>query len=129
MAAHVYTYIEGEGGGGVSSIEGRYLQTSYAESGLNDKVVGHTKLGAPQKVYCVLSGKQLSYSCWTFYVLIKLPYYVLWTRYIMFVKLYYRNYSGDQGPPILFSRAAFFASCAENEDLHAFQGGSRAPSR
>ena len=38
----------------MSSIEGRYLQTNYAESRLNDKVVGHTELGAPQRVIGLL---------------------------------------------------------------------------
>ena len=35
-----------------------------------------------------------------------LPYYVLSTYYIMFVKLYYWKFSGDQGLQILSSRAA-----------------------
>jgi hypothetical protein len=46
-------YRKGKGGG-LNSIEGRYLQTSYAESRLNDKVVGRTKLGATHRVIGLL---------------------------------------------------------------------------
>jgi hypothetical protein len=48
MAAHVHTYIEGEG----IEFHRRPLFTNklQAESMLNDKVVGHTKLGTTQRV-------------------------------------------------------------------------------
>lgn len=38
----------------MNSVEGRYLQTSYTESRLNDKVVGHTKLCTTQRVIGLL---------------------------------------------------------------------------
>jgi hypothetical protein len=39
----------------LNSIEGRYLQTSCAESRLNDKALGHTKLCTTQRVIGLLS--------------------------------------------------------------------------
>jgi hypothetical protein len=46
----------------------------------------------------------------------------------MFVKFYYCSYSGEKGPPILSSRAAFLGSPAV-DNLHAFQGASYASGR
>jgi len=42
-----------------------------------------------------------SCSRWTFYLLIKLPHYVLWDCYILFFKLCDWKYSSDRGPHVV----------------------------
>jgi len=63
----------------------------------SDRVAGLTKLSKTQRhtgLLCALV-KVMNYSVETDSLLMKLPYYVLWICYIMCVKFYYWNYSGD----------------------------------
>jgi len=64
-----------------------------------EKVVDLTELDKTQRTIGLLCAafKVMSHSFWTFCMPINLPYFPQ-TYYIMFVKVYYWNYSGDRGP-------------------------------
>jgi len=104
--AHTCLYMYIEGG---NEFTRRLLFTNSVtlKVPLSDKVVCITKLDKTQRdfglLFAVLSDElQLV----NIFLLIKLPYHVLKSFYILFVKLCYCNCSGDHWAEILPSRAA-----------------------
>jgi hypothetical protein len=95
-------------GGALNSVEGRYLQTvNYTKARFNNKPLGRTWLDKTQKNIGLLIAVLNWWVtiCNNLSVLIKLPYYVLYTCYIMCVKLYYWYHSCDRMLQIISLRA------------------------
>jgi len=106
--ARVNTYIER----GPSELNGRQLFTDKKftlKVQLNNEAVGLTKLSKTHRmVYCVLPWK-----CWVTickHFLCWLSCHIVFCRHIMFVKLYYWNWSDDWRPYVLPQIAAMLAS-------------------
>jgi hypothetical protein len=99
-AAFVYTHNEEEEGGWMYCNTVIYKQYVFLRVRLNGEIVGLTDLDKTKRniVFLCIVLKVMWYSSSKFSLLINLLYFVLQTCYIMFVKLYYWNYSDYWGP-------------------------------